>query len=470
MCGAKAEGAAMKKLVLKLMLAALVLAVFILAAASCQAEDGGEDFLDKTVTVSGRVSYEDEGLSGVSVFVDGSFAAATDLDGHFLLNGIPCPSTLTFGKEGYDIPKYDVFGDAADIVIAATKSEEADDIKYTVTIAVPDGGKILFDGAEFCGEIELLASGALLAAEITLTAVPDLGYRFSHWTMSGAQVSENAEYTFIIVKNTEIAAYFEAEGVTEEPPEVVVQASGTRVIWQTPEGALGLTLYLDGQAYLGAASGFDIADYADCDGEHQVYLVVCGLLPSGAEYSITSNIVTIFYDRPLPPPLPLGLFIGDDGVYVYFFESASYAEISLIIDGEDYAIERDALISQDDGSFKFKIPGELLSAAGEHRISLKHVLESRESENSAEMTYCTYLDITQTFSLAVDGAFLSWDEIVGAVYSVSLNGIIIATDLTDNSFDISFFVVSGQTYTVKVTACKEYHYSLSATLTLTYPH
>jgi hypothetical protein len=56
----------------------------------------------------------------------------------------------------------------------------------------------------------VLGAGTYLHNEtVTLTAVPDHGWSFSHWTRNGQVVSTDAEYAFLATDDVNLIAHFE---------------------------------------------------------------------------------------------------------------------------------------------------------------------------------------------------------------------------------------------------------------------
>ena len=70
--------------------------------------------------------------------------------------------------------------------------------------------------------------------EVTLTAVPNEGYKFVNWTENGEVVSEEAEYTFVVENDRNLVANFEKIEQPEEPGEGVEELSSSFNIYPNP--------------------------------------------------------------------------------------------------------------------------------------------------------------------------------------------------------------------------------------------
>ena len=115
---------------------------------------------------------------------------------------------------------------AGDVTVKAVFEDVSapEPVKYavTVTVAPAQGGTAAGGGTYDVG------------TSVTVTAVPASGYRFVRWVESGMEVSAAASYTFIVTRETALAAEFSyvgsgtgGSGVTTYPVAVGDTAHGT---------------------------------------------------------------------------------------------------------------------------------------------------------------------------------------------------------------------------------------------------
>ena len=95
------------------------------------------------------------------------------------------------------------------------------------------------------GSASVSGSGAFAQnATVTVTATPNAGYQFDHWTEDGATVSYDAVYQFPFTRSRSLVAHFVVPGSVGS---VVTNADGSRgvVFYADPSGVGGLMVALE---------------------------------------------------------------------------------------------------------------------------------------------------------------------------------------------------------------------------------
>ncbi|MCR5659529.1 MAG: DUF1566 domain-containing protein [Bacteroidales bacterium] len=79
---------------------------------------------------------------------------------------------------------------------------------------------------------------------VTVTATPNAGYAFDHWSEDGVAVSYDAQYQFTFTRSRSLVAHF---GLMGSVGSIIVNADGSKgvVFWQNPEGDEGLMVALE---------------------------------------------------------------------------------------------------------------------------------------------------------------------------------------------------------------------------------
>ena len=79
---------------------------------------------------------------------------------------------------------------------------------------------------------------------VTVTATPNAGYAFDHWSEDGVAVSYDAQYQFTFTRSRSLVAHF---GLMGSVGSIIVNADGSKgvVFWQSPEGDEGLMVALE---------------------------------------------------------------------------------------------------------------------------------------------------------------------------------------------------------------------------------
>ena len=79
---------------------------------------------------------------------------------------------------------------------------------------------------------------------VTVTATPNVGYAFDHWSEDGVAVSYDAQYQFTFTRSRSLVAHF---GLMGSVGSIIVNADGSKgvVFWQSPEGDEGLMVALE---------------------------------------------------------------------------------------------------------------------------------------------------------------------------------------------------------------------------------
>ena len=106
-------------------------------------------------------------------------------------------------------------------------------LEYYVTAALSsaEAGEITGDGNYNHGE------------EVTLTATAHEGYKFVNWTENGVVVSEDAEYSFAILKNRNLVANFSSEDIALNVVATAIDDNTIKVEWNAVESAESYNVY-----------------------------------------------------------------------------------------------------------------------------------------------------------------------------------------------------------------------------------
>ena len=78
---------------------------------------------------------------------------------------------------------------------------------------------------------------------VTLTATPNEGYAFVNWTESGEVVSEDAEYSFVILKDRNLVANFSSEDIALNVVATAIDDNTIKVEWNVVESAESYNVY-----------------------------------------------------------------------------------------------------------------------------------------------------------------------------------------------------------------------------------
>ena len=106
-------------------------------------------------------------------------------------------------------------------------------LEYYVTAALSsaEAGEIIGDGNYNHGE------------EVTLTATAHEGYKFVNWTENGVVVSEDAEYSFVILKDRNLVANFSSEDIALNVVATAIDDNTIKVEWNAVESAESYNVY-----------------------------------------------------------------------------------------------------------------------------------------------------------------------------------------------------------------------------------
>ena len=79
---------------------------------------------------------------------------------------------------------------------------------------------------------------------VTVTATPNAGYAFDHWSEDGVAVSYDAQYQFTFTRSRSLVAHFALKGSVGS---IISNADGSKgvVFWQSPDGTEGLMVALE---------------------------------------------------------------------------------------------------------------------------------------------------------------------------------------------------------------------------------
>ena len=96
----------------------------------------------------------------------------------------------------------------------------------------------------------------VLGQTVTVTATPNAGYAFDHWSEDGAAVSYDATYQFTFERSRSLVAHFVVPGSVGS---IISNPDGSKgvVFWQSPDGTEGLMVAL-GDASEGCAWGENV--------------------------------------------------------------------------------------------------------------------------------------------------------------------------------------------------------------------
>jgi subtilisin family serine protease len=112
---------------------------------------------------------------------------------------------------------------------------------------VPDGDHVVLVAAneDYMGTASVSGSGVFAQNQtVTVTATPNVGYQFDHWTEDGVTVSYDAEYQFPFTRSRSLVAHFVVPGSIGS---IVTNADGSRgvVFYTDPSGTGSLIVALE---------------------------------------------------------------------------------------------------------------------------------------------------------------------------------------------------------------------------------